>query len=57
VIVPGYGTRSDAPAARTIAAAFPDRKLVQVQVSAIAAGGGAIHCITQEQPITRATPP
>lgn len=52
VIVPGYGTRSDAPAARTIAAAFPARKLVQVQVSAIAAGGGAIHCITQEQPVT-----
>lgn len=50
VIVPGYGTRSDAAAARTIAAAFPDRKTVQVQVKAIAAGGGAVHCITQEQP-------
>ena len=48
--MPGYGTPSDATAARTIAAAFPERKTVQVQVQAIAAGGGAIHCITQEQP-------
>ncbi|QIG50258.1 agmatine deiminase family protein [Nordella sp. HKS 07] len=52
VIVPGYGTRADEAAARTIAAAFPERKTVQVQVRAIAAGGGAIHCITQEQPTT-----
>ncbi len=50
VIVPGYGTASDAAACTAIAAAFPDRKIVQVQVNAIAAGGGAIHCITQEQP-------
>lgn len=50
VIVPGYGTASDKVAMQTIAAAFPDREVVQVQVNAIAAGGGAIHCITQEQP-------
>lgn len=55
VIVPGYGTPHDADAAEAIAAALPDRKLVQVQVAAIAAGGGAIHCITQEQPVTRAS--
>ena len=52
VIVPGYGTRDDERALRTIAAAFPERKAVQVQVKAIAAAGGAIHCITQEQPAT-----
>lgn len=50
VIVPGYGTRGDEQAARVVAAAFPERQTVQVQVKAIAAGGGAIHCITQEQP-------
>lgn len=55
VIVPGYGTASDETAARTIAAAFPERKTVQVQVHAIAAGGGAIHCITQEQPAPLST--
>ncbi len=56
VVVPGYGTASDAVACETIAAAFPDRKIVQVQVNAIAAGGGAIHCITQEQPVSRKGP-
>ena len=54
VIVPGYGTPGDQTACATIAAAFPDRKIVQVPVNAIAAGGGAIHCITQEQPDTQA---
>ena len=50
VIVPGYGVPADAKALSTIQAAYPDRKVVMVQVNAIAAGGGAIHCITQEQP-------
>jgi agmatine deiminase len=52
IIVPGYGIPSDAKALATIQAAYPERKVVMVQVSAIAAGGGAIHCITQEQPIS-----
>jgi agmatine deiminase len=51
VVVPGYGIPSDAKALSTIQAAYPDRKVVMVQVNAIAAGGGAIHCITQEQPV------
>ncbi len=50
VVVPGYGIESDKTAVAIIAAAYPNRKVVQVQVNAIAAGGGAIHCITQEQP-------
>ena len=54
VIVPGYGIPSDAKALAVIQTAYPDRKVVMVQVNAIAAGGGAIHCITQEQPSTKA---
>ena len=50
VIVPGYGIPGDAKALVTIQAAYPDRKVVMVEVNSIAAGGGAIHCITQEQP-------
>ena len=50
VIVPGYGTPADARARATIESAFPGRKVVQIDVTAIAPGGGAIHCITQEQP-------
>jgi agmatine deiminase len=54
VIVPGYGIAGDAKALATIQNAYPDRKVVMVQVNAIAAGGGAIHCITQEQPVSKA---
>ncbi|NJM31088.1 MAG: agmatine deiminase family protein, partial [Rhizobiales bacterium] len=50
VVVPGYGIASDQTALAAIQAAYPDRKAVMVQVNSIAAGGGAIHCITQEQP-------
>lgn len=53
VVVPGYGIASDAKALATIQSAYPDHKVVMVQVNAIAAGGGAIHCITQEQPVSR----
>ncbi len=50
VIVPAYGTPSDARARTTIERAFPGRKVIQIDVTDIAPGGGAIHCITQEQP-------
>ncbi len=53
VIVPGYGIPGDTKALATIQSAYPDRKVVMVQVNAIAAGGGAIHCITQEQPVSK----
>jgi agmatine deiminase len=29
---------------------FPDRTVVKVDVTAIAEGGGGIHCITQQEP-------
>jgi agmatine deiminase len=50
VIMPAYGTIGDAKARATLACAFPDRKIVKVDVRAIAPAGGAIHCITQEMP-------
>ena len=50
VILPGYGVPGDQRARDTVAAAFPGRTVVQVDVTAIAPGGGAIHCITQQQP-------
>ena len=53
VVIPGYGIASDQMALDAIQAAYPDRKAVMVQVNNIAAGGGAIHCITQEQPMRR----
>ncbi len=50
VIMPAYGTPGDEAACATLARAFPDRRIVAVDVRAIAPGGGAIHCITQEMP-------
>ena len=50
VIMPSYGTRSDEAARRAVAAAFPDREVVQLNLPALPYGGGNIHCITQQQP-------
>jgi agmatine deiminase len=50
VIVPRFGDVADNAACRVLAAAFPDRELVQVDALDIVEGGGGIHCITQQQP-------
>lgn len=51
VIVPGYGYDRDAQAVEVYESLFPDREVVQVQINAIAIGGGGVHCITQQQPV------
>lgn len=50
IVMPSFDDPNDEVAAKIIAAAFPDRKVVQVPSLDIAAGGGVIHCITQQQP-------
>jgi agmatine deiminase len=50
VVMPKFGIPEDETARATVAAAFPDRKVVQVDISEIAGGGGGIHCITQQRP-------
>ena len=50
IVVPGYGVPSDATARETIQALFPGYQVVTVQVAKVAGAGGAIHCITQQQP-------
>lgn len=42
----------DQTARDTIAAAFPDREVVQISHGAVAEGGG-IHCSTQQPPLGR----
>lgn len=51
IVMPRYGTDGDRRARDVIAAAFPGHRIVQVDIHAIAAGGGGIHCITQQQPL------
>lgn len=50
VAVPVYGSDQDEVALRAIAALFPTRRTVGVRARAILEGGGALHCITQQQP-------
>lgn len=53
VICQSFGDKvADERAKRTIQAAFPDREVVQIRIDAIAAGGGSIHCATQQEPAT-----
>ena len=52
--MPKFGDhRADEAAHQVIAQAFPDRRVVQLRIDAIAEGGGGIHCITQQQPSGR----
>ena len=51
VVMPTYGTPSGEEAKAAVARAFPDRRIVTVDVGAVVPAGGAIHCITQEQPL------
>ncbi len=47
--------QADAAALQALQTVFPDREVVQVNVDGIAAGGGSVHCATQQQPIAGQT--
>ena len=51
IIACGFGEeRADAQAREVLEAAYPGRRAVTVDARQIFAGGGGIHCITQQQP-------
>ncbi len=50
VVVPTYGGSWDDEAIERIGAIFPGRRALGVDSRAILTGGGALHCITQQQP-------
>jgi len=51
VIVPEFGdARSDRNTYDILRDLFPSREIVKLNIDAIAAGGGGIHCTTQQQP-------
>lgn len=53
VIMPAHGVPQDATAKAMVEAAFPTREVVQLRLHALPYGGGAIHCVTQQQPSRR----
>jgi agmatine deiminase len=57
VVVPTYGARWDDEAVRAVAHIFPERHTVGIDATAILTGGGAFHCITQQQPKAGARTP
>lgn len=53
VIAPEFGDpRADAAAKSVLERLFPNRRVIQLDIDGIAAGGGGIHCATQQQPQT-----
>ncbi len=51
VIMQEFGdAQADRAAKQALQKAFPDRVIEQVDIDGIAAGGGSIHCATQQEP-------
>ena len=50
VLVPLYSHKNDKPALKIIREAFPGRKTVGIECTALVYGLGSIHCVTQQEP-------
>lgn len=50
VVVPTYGTDSEAPALKALRPLFPKHTIVGSPARGILSGGGAFHCVTCHQP-------
>jgi agmatine deiminase len=51
VLVPLYGQDSDKVAMGIIADCFPGRKIVGIDCRVLLIEGGALHCLSQQQPV------
>ena len=51
VLIPAYGNAGDAPAQALLAKCFPERRVIPIPAVSLTAEGGAIHCVTQQQPL------
>ncbi|OCQ93915.1 agmatine deiminase AguA [Oscillatoriales cyanobacterium USR001] len=51
VIMPEFGdSDADENARKTLVKLFPKREVIQLNIDTLAAGGGGIHCVTQQEP-------
>jgi len=51
VLVPVFGDANDEKALGILSDFFPDRKMVGINCKDLVGGYGAIHCVTQQQPL------
>jgi agmatine deiminase len=56
VSVPIYGSEYDQEAVWRIRECFPGREVKGISARAILSGGGAFHCISQQQPVLQESP-
>ncbi|MFN2190608.1 MAG: agmatine/peptidylarginine deiminase [Candidatus Promineifilaceae bacterium] len=52
VLVPVFGNAYDERAKSIIKEHFPDREIVGIDAVSLTEDGGAIHCVTQQQPVS-----
>ena len=57
VLVPTFNDEKDRKALETIAAFFPDRKTIGLHSVDLILGLGAIHCLTQQEPLENTAKP
>ena len=50
VIMPAYNRPTDAQAAHALHECFPSRKIIPLDCSDVLLEGGALHCLSQQQP-------
>ena len=51
VLVPAFGNANDVKAQNLLTDCFPGHKIVPIPTVSLTAEGGAIHCVTQQQPM------
>jgi agmatine deiminase len=49
-LIPAFGNANDVKAQAVLVECYPDRTTVPIPVVSLTAEGGAIHCVTQNQP-------
>ncbi len=54
VVVPVFGNVNDDRAKRIIGEQFPGREIIGINCVALVENGGMIHCVTQQQPVSKA---